>query len=83
MDVGVIISFILKGNISSFSTSIQVLGCLLAWVIINIAVVVFIGYPYFLQGYYRFKNPEEYREWEGESLEVWYGRKYLRKHKVN
>ncbi|EMC54959.1 hypothetical protein SMU108_09287, partial [Streptococcus mutans M230] len=25
--------------------------------------------------------PEEYREWEGKSLEEWYGKRYLKKHK--
>lgn len=38
-------------------------------------------FPFFLQAYYKLKYPEEYREWEGKSLEEWYGKKYLKKHK--
>ncbi|MFC3919830.1 hypothetical protein [Streptococcus lactarius] len=37
--------------------------------------------PYSLYGYYRNKYSEEYREFEGKSLEEWYGKKYLNKHK--
>ena len=38
-------------------------------------------FPYMLQAYYKWKYPEEYREWEGKSVEEWYGMKYLKKHK--
>ncbi len=31
-----------------------------------------------LYGYYRNKYSEEYREFEGKSLEEWYGKKYLK-----
>lgn len=37
--------------------------------------------PYFLQGFYKLKYPEEYRDWENKSVEEWYGKKYLKKHK--
>ena len=33
-----------------------------------------------LQGYYKWKYPEEYREWEGQSVEEWYGKAYLKNH---
>ena len=62
----------------------KALGFLLLWVFCNIvvfAVIVFIGLPYFLQAYYQWKYPEEYREWEGKTVEEWYGKKYLKKHK--
>ena len=42
---------------------------------------VYLILPYMLTGYYKLKYPEEYREWEGKSLEEWYGKKYLKKHK--
>ena len=29
----------------------------------------------------KWKYPEEYRDWEGKSVEEWYGKKYLKKHK--
>lgn len=44
-------------------------------------MVIFMEFPFFLEGYYKWKYPEEYREWEGKSLEEWYGKKYLKKHK--
>lgn len=43
--------------------------------VVLVAVVAFIGLPYFLQAYYKWKYPEEYREWEGKSVEEWYGKK--------
>ena len=41
----------------------------------------FYGVPYFLYAYYKWKYPEEYRDWEGKSVEDWYGKRYLKKHK--
>jgi len=63
---------------------IKAVGFLLMWIFCNIVVVcvsAFIGLPYFLQAYYKWKFPEEYREWEEKSVEEWYGKKYLKKHK--
>jgi len=34
-----------------------------------------------LQAYYKWKYPEEYRDWEGKSVEEWYGKKYKGKFK--
>ena len=51
--------------------------------VLNILVAAFEIYfmfPYMLQGYYKWKYPEEYREWEGKSAEEWYGKSYLKKH---
>ncbi|HGI2304478.1 TPA: hypothetical protein ACJRY5_000207 [Streptococcus agalactiae] len=56
----------------------------IGWIIFNIIVVyaVFkVAMPYFLQGFYKLKYPEEYRDWENKSVEEWYGKKYLKKHK--
>ena len=60
------------------------LGILASVLILNILVFAFEVYfmfPYMLQAYYKWKYPEEYREWEGKSVEEWYGMKYLKKHK--
>lgn len=46
-----------------------------------IAMLIFMEFPYFLYAYYKWKYPEEYRDWEGKSAEEWYGKKYLKKHK--
>ena len=50
----------------------------------NIALLfllIFIEFPTYLLALYKWKYPEEYREWEGKSVEEWYGKKYLKKHK--
>ena len=46
-----------------------------------IAMLIFMEFPYFLYAYYKWKYPEEYRDWEGKSVEDWYGKRYLKKHK--
>ena len=59
-------------------------GILVSILILNILVAAFEIYfmfPYILQGYYKWKYPEEYRDWEGKTVEEWYGKKYLKKHK--
>lgn len=74
------LSIFLGDKLSSFED----LGMLLLFLIWNIlmpAIVIFIGVPYFLQAYYKLKYPEQYRQYEGKSLEEWYGIKYLKKHK--
>ena len=48
--------------------------------IIVLSMEVVMMLPYSLYGYYRNKYSEEYREFEGKSLEEWYGKKYLKKH---
>ncbi len=84
LGAGIMIKLMLGSSSLELSASIQAFGFLLAWVIINvgsIAAVIFVGFPYFLLAYYKFKYPEEYRKREGKSLEDWYGRRFLRQHK--
>ncbi|MFL0252822.1 hypothetical protein ACJDT4_20650 [Clostridium neuense] len=53
------------------------------WFFINlafIAVEICIEFPYQVQGYYKRKYAEEYRQWEGKSQIEWYGEKYFNKH---
>ena len=38
------------------------------------AFEIYFMFPYMLQGYYKWKYPEEYRDWEGKSVEEWYGK---------
>ncbi|MDO4666523.1 MAG: hypothetical protein Q4A90_01655 [Streptococcus sp.] len=64
--------------------SLKVLGIIATWFVSNILFIIFESYiifPFMLRGFYRLKYPEEYRAWEGKSLEEWYGVKYLKKHK--
>ena len=84
LGAGIIIKHILGIFSVEVSNSIKAFGFLLLWIFCNVILVVviaFIGLPYFLQGYYKWKCPEEYRDWEGKTVEEWYGKKYLKKHK--
>ena len=84
LGIGVIINFIIKSFSIKFSTSLEGLGLLITWIILNITVIImltYIEFPSYLQAFYKWKYPEEYREWEGKTVEEWYGKKYLKKHK--
>lgn len=84
LGLGTLINLMMKGRSIEFSTTVEGLGLLLTWVLLDIgtvAMLVFMEFPYFLEGYYKLKYPEEYREWEGQTQEEWYGKKYLKKHK--
>jgi len=84
LGLGVIVNSIFKAFSISFSPSVTVFGLFICWILLNIgliAMLIFMEFPYFLYAYYKWKYPEEYREWEGKSLEEWYGKKYLKKHK--
>ena len=81
LGIGVIINFIIKSFSMKFSTLLEGLGLLITWIILNIAVIamlIYIEFPSYLQAFYKWKYPEEYREWEGKSVEEWYGMKYLK-----
>ena len=84
LGIGLIINFIIKSFSIKFSTSLEGLGLLITWIILNIAVIamlIYIEFPSYLQAFYKWKYPEEYRQWEGKTVEEWYGMKYLKKHK--
>ena len=83
LGLAVIVNYILKAFSINFSSSVTVLGLFIFWILSNIgviAMIVFMEFPFFLEGYYKWKYPEEYREWEGKSVEEWYGKRYLKKH---
>ena len=84
LGLAVIVNYIFKAFSINFSHSVTVLGLFIFWILLNIALIamiVFMEFPFFLEGYYKWKYPEEYREWEGKSVEEWYGKKYLKKNK--
>ena len=84
LGLAVIVNSIFKAFSINFSSSVTVFGLFIWWILINIgviAMIVFMELPLFLEGYYKWKYPEEYREWEGKTVEEWYGKKYLKKHK--
>lgn len=64
-----------------FLGTISFIGMVFVANIIVLSMEVVMMLPYSLYGYYRNKYSEEYREFEGKSLEDWYGKKYLKKHK--
>ena len=84
LGLGVIINYILKSLSINFSPSVTLFGLFICWIVMNIGIIamlIFMEFPYFLYAYYKWKYPEEYREWEGKSVEDWYGKRYLKKHK--
>ena len=84
LGLAVIVNYIFKAFSINFSHSVTVLGLFIFWILLNIgiiAMIVFMEFPFFLEGYYKWKYSEEYREWEGKSVEEWYGKKYLKKNK--
>ena len=63
--------------------SLDILVVLLIWFVGDLLFVmleIFLIFPFMLKGYYKWKYPEEYREWEGQSVEEWYGKAYLKKY---
>lgn len=63
-----------------FLGTISFIGMVFFANIIVLSMEVVMMLPYSMYGYYRNKYSEEYREFEGKSLEEWYGKKYLKKH---
>ena len=83
LGLAVIVNSLFKASSISFSPSVTVFGFFICWILLNIgliAMLIFMEFPYFLYAYYKWKYPEEYREWEGKSVEEWYGKRYLKKH---
>ena len=75
---------IFSDSIGNADNLVGGLGVLFLFLVFNIlisAFEIYFMFPYMLQGYYKLKYPEEYRNWVGKSVEEWYGRKYLKKHK--
>ena len=83
LGLAVIVNYIFKAFSINFSHSVTLLGLFICWILLNIgliAMLIFMEFPYFLYAYYKWKYPEEYREWEVKSVEEWYGKRYLKKH---
>lgn len=69
--LGLVIRFIFPETKEVRTDWIGYLVVLSIWFIGNILVVAVIAYlifPYMLQGYYKLKYREKYREWEGQTL---------------
>ena len=77
LGLATIVNYILKAFSINFSPSVTVFGLFICWILINIgllAMLIFMEFPYFLYAYYKWKYPEEYRDWEGKTVEEWYGK---------
>ena len=80
----IIFRTIFSDSIRNADNLVGGLGVLFLFLVFNIlisAFEIYFMFPYMLQAYYKWKYPEEYRDWEGKSAEKWYGKKYLKKHK--
>ena len=66
---------------TDFWGTLSIIGISFAFNVIIIGALFVLFLPHSLYGYYRNKYSEEYREFEGKSLEEWYGKRYLKKHK--
>lgn len=82
MTVGIIWKFVFpKSEVrTDFVGFISILGM---WIAMDSAIIfaeAYLYFPYLLHGYYKYKYPEEYRNWEGKSKLEWYGEKYFNKH---
>ena len=65
LGLAVIVNYIFKAFSINFSSSVTLLGLFIFWILSNIgviAMIVFMEFPFFLEGYYKWKYPEEYRE---------------------
>ena len=83
LGLAVIVNYIFKAFSINFSHSVTLLGLFICWILLNIgliAMLIFMEFPYSLYAYYKWKYPEEYRDWEGKTVEEWYGKRYLKKH---
>ena len=81
--IWLVVRIFLPSSAENRNTLVTGLGILFSILILNVITIAFEIYfifPYMLQGYYKWKYPEEYREWEGKSVEEWYGKRYLKKH---
>ena len=84
LGLAVILNILLKRLSITFSTLVEGVGLLGMWIAFNLimmAFLIFMEFPCYLHAYYKWKYPEEYRDWEGKSVEDWYGKRYLKKHK--
>ncbi|MBS5221706.1 hypothetical protein QM870_03895 [Streptococcus parasanguinis] len=66
---------------TDFWGTLSIIGISFVFNVIMIGALFVLFLPHSLYGYYRNKYSEEYREFEGKSLEEWYGKQYLNKHR--
>ena len=80
--VGILWKFVFpnSGEVrTDFIGFISMLGMWIAMDIVIIFVESYLYFPYLLQGYYKRKYAEQYRDLEGKTQIEWYGEKYFNK----
>ncbi|PTO34535.1 hypothetical protein C6N14_11755 [Enterococcus mundtii] len=81
--VGILWKFVFpnSGEVrTDFVGFISMLGMWIAMDIVIIFAESYLYFPYLLQGYYKRKYAEQYRDLEGKTQIEWYGEKYFNKH---
>ena len=81
--VGIVWKFLFpnSGEVrTDFVGFISMLGMWLAMDIVIIFAEAYLYFPYLLQGYYKRKYAEQYRDLEGKAQLEWYGEKYFNKY---
>ena len=81
--VGIVWKFVFpnSGEVrTDFVGFISMLGMWLAMDIVIIFAESYLYFPYLLQGYYKRKYAEQYRDLEGKTQLEWYGERYFNKH---
>lgn len=68
-------------GVSDSWENIGIVAVFVISILFGLGVILYVEFPYFLQGYYKLKYPEQYRFHERKTIEEWYGKKYLKKHK--
>ena len=81
--VGILWKFVFpnSGEVrTDFVGFISMLGMWIAMDIVIIFAEAYLYFPYLLQGYYKRKYAEQYRDLEGKAQLEWYGEKYFNKY---
>ncbi|MDA9460797.1 hypothetical protein B835_679 [Enterococcus mundtii 3F] len=81
--VGIVWKFVFPNNGEVRTDVAGLVSMLGMWIAMDIAIIfteAYLYFPYLLQGYYKQKYSEQYRDWEGKTQLEWYGEKYFNKH---
>lgn len=84
LGIAIFIKVLISNFTGGITESLEYLGFFLSWLILDIGVMsyfIFVLSSHFLPAYYKLRYPEAYRKYEMKSVEEWYGKKYLKKHK--
>lgn len=81
--VGILWKFVFPNSGEVRTDFFGVISMLGMWIAMDIVIIFaesYLYFPYLLQGYYKRKYAEQYRDLEGKTQIEWYGEKYFNKH---